>query len=253
MLGSLIKSAWCAITGRSSPGAAMVPGRDALQTQLRIALGALLREPPARPKNIDYEMVAQLMAAASSAEYMVDHMMVAQNLVRRDALLQFALDQCSIEGLVTEFGVCRGASLHAIARRVAQEVHRFDSFEGLPYFQKRGRDSLQDQVPSFDGPNVRVHKGPFDLTLPRFLDANPGPVRFVHIDCDIYALTRTMLELLKPRIVSGTVMVFDEYLNYPAWREHEYRAFQEYVSTNGVSYHYIGFASSDCAVAIAVD
>jgi len=256
MLGNLIKSVWRAVTSNISPRAVAAPRDAAMQVQLRAALATLLREPLAHPKTIDYGLVAQLMAAASSAEYMVQHMMSARNLVRREALLQFALDECSIAGLVMEFGVYRGDSLRAIARHVTQDVHGFDSFEGLPedwtYFQKQGRYSLNGQAPRFDEPNVRVHPGWFAQALPRFLAEHAGPARFVHVDCDIYASTRTVLDLLKPRIVSGTVIVFDEYLNYPAWREHEYKAFHEYINANAVSYRYIGFASSDCAVAVTV-
>lgn len=61
---------------------------------------------------------------------------------------------------------------------------------------------------------------------------------------------QTVLQLLTPRVVSGTVILFDEYLNYPAWQQHEFRAFQEFVAQTGKGYRYIGFASSDCAVAV---
>ena len=256
MLGSLIRSIWRSIRGRRTPHA---PTADAgtLQSELRAALVALLHEPLAHPKTIDYEVVANLMAAASAAEYMVSRMLGARNLERRDALLDYALAQCRLTGLMLEFGVFRGASLRAIARRVAQEVHGFDSFEGLPqdwtYFQKQGRFSLQGQAPHFDEPNVRIHQGWFEQTLPEFLAQHAGPVRFVHIDCDVYASTRTVLDLLRPRLVSGSVVVFDEYLNYPGWREHEFKAFQEYVAAASIRYRYLGFASTDCAVAIQIE
>lgn len=252
MLGSLLRNLWRGMTGKS----ARADADGALQSEVRAALAAFLHAPLAHPKTVDYEMVAYLIAAAGSAEYMAAHMMSAQNLVRRDALLEFALAQCGLDGLVLEFGVYRGASLRAIARRVTQDVHGFDSFEGLPedwtYFQKRGRFSLRGEVPRFDEPNIRLNKGWFDQTLPPFLAAHPAPARFVHIDCDIYASTRTVLELLAPRIVSGTVIVFDEYLNYPAWREHEFKAFQEFVAAHRVSYRYLGFASSESAVAVVM-
>ena len=74
----------------------------------------------------------------------------------------------------------------------------------------------------------------------------------IHIDCDIYASTRTVLELLAARIVPGTVIVFDEYLNYPSWKEHEFRAFQEFVAAGGRRYDYIGFASSHTSVAVVM-
>jgi hypothetical protein len=254
MLRSLLTRLWRRTTDKPMPGA--FDGSLALQAEVRAAFVSLLHEPLAYPNTIDYEMVARFTAAASSADYMIKHMMAARNLVRRNELLEFALGECAIEGLVMEFGVYRGESLQAIAKRVEGQVHGFDSFEGLPedwtYFQKKGRFSLQGETPEFDASNIRVHKGWFDQTLPPFLALNHGPARFIHVDCDLYTSARTVLELLRPRIVSGTVILFDEYLNYPAWQEHEFKAFQEFVAATGIAYRYVGFASSDCAVAVTI-
>jgi hypothetical protein len=258
MLHSLLANIWRTIAGNAVAKAPPAAANDgvALQSALRAALASLLREPLTPPNTVDYAMMAHLMAAASSAEYMMNNMMSARNLMHRIDLLDFALGECTIEGLVMEFGVYRGKSLRDIAMSVDHEVHGFDSFEGLPedwtYFQKQGRFSLQGEVPYFDAPNIRIHKGRFDQTLPQFLTRYPGPARFIHVDCDIYTSTRTVLQLLATRIVSGTVILFDEYLNYPAWQQHEFRAFQEFVAQAGKNYRYIGFASSDCAVAVRI-
>jgi hypothetical protein len=258
MLSSLLTGIWRRLTGKATAAAppAAVSDAWALQPELRAALVSMLRQPLVYPNTIDYALVAQLVAAKSSADYMTNHMMGAQNLVHQDALLDFALGECAIDGLVLEFGVFRGKSLRAIANRAGQEVHGFDSFEGLPedwtYFQKQGRFSLQGAVPHFDEPNVRIHKGWFDQTLTRFLDEHAGPARFIHVDCDLYSSTATVLQLLAPRIVSGSIILFDEYLNYPAWQQHEFKAFQEFVVQTGRSYRYIGFASSASSVAVKI-
>ncbi len=231
-------------------------GDAAMREATRAALHAVLHEPLAHPATVDYELVARLKAAADAADYMVAHMIHAQNLVRRADLLAFALDACSLDGLILEFGVFRGESLRFIAKRTDRNVHGFDSFEGLPedwtYFQKQGRFSLEGRVPECAEPNIRLHKGWFDATLPPFLAAHPEPARFIHVDCDIYSSTRTVLAALSPRIVKGTVLVFDEYLNYPAWRNHEFRAFQEFVAERGLHYRYLGFASSHTSVAVQI-
>ena len=49
---------------------------------------------------------------------------------------------------------------------------------------------------------------------------------FLHIDSDLYSSARTVLFLLHEQIVSGTIIEFDEYFNYPNWKQHEYKAFQ---------------------------
>jgi len=43
----------------------------------------------------------------------------------------------------------------------------------------------------------------------------------------------------------GTVIVFDEYFGYPGWREHEYRAWQEFVAASGVRFDYEGFTEGN--------
>jgi hypothetical protein len=243
--------------GSADPGREDQDGGGAMQDAVRAALYAILREPLAHPANVDYELVARLKAAADAADYLVAHMIHARNLVHRAELLAFALEACTVDGLILEFGVFRGESLRFIAKRTERLVHGFDSFEGLPedwtYFQKQGRFSLDGRVPEFREPNVRLHQGWFDATVPVFLAEHAGPIRFVHVDCDIYSSTRTVLAHLSPRIVRGTVIVFDEYLNYPAWRDHEFKAFQEWVVAQGLQYRYLGFASSHTSVAVLIE
>ena len=60
--------------------------------------------------------------------------------------------------------------------------------------------------------------------------------------CDIYSSTKTVLDLLAPRIVKGTVIIFDEYIGNEHWREDEYKAFQEAVKTNDWTYEYLAFS-----------
>ena len=79
---------------------------------------------------------------------------------------------------------------------------------------------------------------------------NPGPVAFIHVDCDLYSSTKTILSLLAPRLVSGSVILFDEYFNYPNWEQHEFKAFQEFVAASAVKYTYLAFARQQVAVRI---
>jgi hypothetical protein len=63
--------------------------------------------------------------------------------------------------------------------------------------------------------NVTLIKGWFDQTLPPFLEKHPAPVSFLHVDCDLYSSTKTIFDSLRTRFRPGTVIVFDEYFNYP--------------------------------------
>jgi len=254
MLRALMRQVWRTLRGTAGVST-VEQGSDArVQLDLDAALTALLREPRSHPKAINYETMAWVIAAVESARYMTEHMTRAENLVERMALLDYALDRCAVAGLVMEFGVYRGVSLRAIARRVGQEVHGFDSFEGLPedwtYFQKKGRFSLAGEELHLPEPNIRVHPGLFENSIPPFLASHAGAARFVHVDCDLYSSTQCVLDGLRDRLVPGTVLVFDEYPNYPGWQRHEHLAFREFVQRSGMRYEYLGFASADSSVAV---
>jgi hypothetical protein len=94
--------------------------------------------------------------------------------------------------------------------------------------------------------------GYFADTIPEFKRAVPGPLAFMHIDCDLYESTKAIFEGLGDRIVPGTVIVFDEYLNYPGWQNHEYKAFQEFCAANGRSYEYKSFCPLWFSVALVM-
>ena len=100
--------------------------------------------------------------------------------------------------------------------------------------------------------NVTLVPGWFDDTLPDFAKAHDEPVAFAHLDCDLYSSTRTVLRGLGRRIRPGSILVFDEYFNYPNWQRHEYRAFQEFVAEFGLAYRYLGFSIKNGHVAVEI-
>lgn len=150
------------------------------------------------------------------------------------------------DGLVLEFGVRFGVSIRQIASLANQQVHGFDSFEGLPEAwgsEPRGSYSTFGTLPVVPA-NVTLHPGWFDQTLPEFIRKHAGPVRFMNVDCDIYSSTRTVLTLLAGRIVPGTVIAFDEFFGHEGWENDEFRAFHEMVSECGWRYEYLCFGLS---------
>jgi hypothetical protein len=48
---------------------------------------------------------------------------------------------------------------------------------------------------------------------------------------------------MTPRIIPGTVIVFDEFFNFPGWRDFEFRAFQEWLDSSGARFEYLGYVS----------
>ncbi|MGZ8252782.1 MAG: class I SAM-dependent methyltransferase, partial [Methylophilaceae bacterium] len=165
-----------------------------------------------------------------------------------------AIANANPDGLVLEFGVRFGTSIRVIANLVNQQVHGFDSFEGLPdewHHEPKGSYTTKGVIPTVPT-NVTLHIGWFEDTLPKFLSENSGPVRLINVDCDIYSSTKTVLDLLAPRIVEGTVIVFDEYIGNEHWREDEFKAFQEAVLKNGWQYEYLCFSFFTKQVAVRI-
>lgn len=198
----------------------------------------------------------RLHAKREAVEYIIANMGDAMVLADRYDLLKFAFAHAPKEGLVAEFGVAKGASLRFLAGQTGRVVHGFDSFGGLPQDwsgtkEQRGAFTAKGRLPKMPG-NVQLHPGWFDQTLPGFMAANPGPCAFIHVDCDIYTSTATIFDALRGRIQSGTVIVFDEYFNYPGWRAHEYKAFQEFIKESGLSYGYIGVSGEKGHVAVTI-
>jgi hypothetical protein len=160
-------------------------------------------------------------------------------------LLEYALSRVKVDGLYLEFGAGhKAASINFIAERIDKIIHGFDSFEGLPedWFGPltKGRFTTHGQLPNVRE-NVKLHVGLFEQTLPDFVKTHNGQVAFMHIDCDLYASTKTVFDFLENRINSGTVMQFDEYFNYPGWKNNEFKAFQEFITKSGLRYEYLGY------------
>jgi predicted O-methyltransferase YrrM len=159
------------------------------------------------------------------------------------------------EGLILEFGVFSGETINHLAGIFTDRtLYGFDSFEGLPeawsgYRYSKENFNREGSMPKVEA-NVKLIAGWFDNSLPSFLQSNPGPVALAHIDCDIYSSTKTVLELLAPRLVPGSILSFDEFFNYPNFRQHEIKAFHEFVERHQVKFEYLGYAGEQVSLRI---
>ena len=64
--------------------------------------------------------------------------------------------------------------------------------------------------------------------------------------------SKYVLDQLADRMRVGTVIMFDEYYNYPNWREHEYKAWQEFVVEHKIGYRYAGFSTMRYHAAVQI-
>jgi len=155
--------------------------------------------------------------------------------------------------IILEFGVWRGESLSLLSQKTNAKVYGFDSFTGMPqdeHFYKKGQFNNPDGVVYPLRDNAELVKGWFEDTIPPFMEQHDvSKAKIVHIDCDIYSSTVQILQIadkLKP----GTFIVFDEYWNWPGWRDGEFKAWHEYIERSGRTYEYAGYIDGYQQVAI---
>ncbi|MFI6085831.1 TylF/MycF/NovP-related O-methyltransferase [Streptomyces sp. NPDC051217] len=148
----------------------------------------------------------------------------------------------NIPGDIVECGVWRGGSMQACAKTLLalgetdRGLHLFDTFEGMPpptaedlrrdgksaedLLAAQGKDrpiwaiaSLEDVQAGFEQvpyPGERVHyvQGMVEDTVPQ---QAPERISILRLDTDWYASTKHELEFLYPRLVSGGVLLIDDY------------------------------------------
>lgn len=164
-----------------------------------------------------------------------------------------------IPGAVVECGVWRGGSLMAAAATLLAEgdggraIYGYDTFDGMVapgtadvaydgtaaaeqlartragtgVWCRAGVEEVRANLArtAYDAAHVRLVAGPVERTLPEA--APPGPIALLRLDSDWYASTRHALEHLYPRLVSGGILVLDDYGHWLGAR----RATDEYLDT----------------------
>ena len=196
----------------------------------------------------------QRRALSSTVDYIEKHMRHVNSVGTKGELLTRAFKRADVSGerLICEFGVFMGGSINHIAKMTAKPVFGFDSFEGLP---ERWRDGLEQgafAVPKLPKvrKNVTLVQGLFNETLPGFLKQHDGLIGFLHIDSDLYSSANTVFNFLETRLKAGTVIVFDDFFNYPEWQQGEFQAFMEFLTKTGLTFEFIGYHRNEQQVAV---
>lgn len=153
-------------------------------------------------------------------------------------------------GTALEFGVGQGMSTRLIARHMP--VIGFDTFQGLPEDWRDGFPAgsfAQTHPPAIDNADFVI--GLFEDTLPAADLTLIDRVGLVHIDCDLYSATCTVLEHVGPHLQPGCYVVFDEWHGYPGCADFEQRAWREFADSTGIHWRVIGHGHEQWAVQIA--
>jgi len=144
----------------------------------------------------------------------------------------------NVPGDVIELGVYKGASLIRLAtfRKIlendfSRKIIGFDMFGKFPYsrsnttsdiefieqFENAGgfgikRSELRTILERKKLENIELIEGDVFKTLDHYLIQHPQTrISFLHLDLDVFAPTEYALNLLYDRVVTGGVIVFDDY------------------------------------------
>jgi O-methyltransferase len=148
-----------------------------------------------------------------------------------------------LPGSIVECGVWKGGSMMAIAEAllgcgvVDKDLYLFDTFQGMTeptvddpawtheVWRQQGRawnaaplKLVQANLTSTGYPSDRLHYvvGRVEDTLP---DTAPATICLLRLDTDFYESTKCELSTLYPRLVSGGVLIIDDYGSFEGSRK----------------------------------
>lgn len=144
--------------------------------------------------------------------------------------------------LYLEFGVYAGESIRfwsQLLRHPDARLDGFDTFEGLPedwrLDRPKGTFSTGGVLPKVDDNRIRFFKGLFDDTLSIYQPPEHDQL-IVHLDADLYRSTIGPLRCLRPLILPGTYLIFDEFADH----HNEMKAFDEFLDEVSMKFVLVG-------------
>jgi Macrocin-O-methyltransferase (TylF) len=177
----------------------------------------------------------------------------------------------ALEGAIVECGVFKGVSLSRFAgfrdlmqKTTTQKIIGFDIFGIFPatdfeedkihlekFINDAGSESIDLAQLEFIltqkgiNENIELVKGDINETVPQYMAQNPDlKISMLNLDTDVYEPAVTILEHLYPRIVSGGVLVLDDYGVFPG----ETKAVDDYFSGQNIKIHTFPFAATPCYI-----
>ncbi len=180
-------------------------------------------------KAFDYENGFYLTSSAQRIGKFATHM----ELFRRSS---------GLAGDIVECGVFKGASFSRFVKfrtlfetPASREIYGFDTFGAFPeaddpmdeekredFVSKAGNQSIfrQRLLGLFDelglNENLELVEGDIRKTVPAFCNNHTDlKISLLNIDVDLLEPTRTCLEYFYPRVVSGGIVILDDYGDFP--------------------------------------
>ena len=153
-----------------------------------------------------------------------------------------------------EFGVWRASSFKYLIK-LFKKGYGFDTFTGLPEdwdvgsrIEKMGSYTSDGNVPNIKGGEFIV--GKFEDTLPIFFAKNHPLASVINFDADLYSSTICALNFSKSVMDKDTVLIFDELIMNESWEQDEFKALNEFCSTNHYTFEVLAISFSSKQVAV---
>jgi len=181
----------------------------------------------------------------------------AKNSPRVDGRVEIqrlVVEAVTVQGPWAEFGVMEGKSARHLLEFLPPSgvLHLFDSWKGLPEAWKRRPNSevpkgaFACSQPDLEDARCVYWPGWFDDTLPGFASGHDEQIALAHLDCDLYSSTASVFRSIGHLLGPGTVLLFDDLFFYPLWRDHQWKAWAEWVGDRG--HEWIGHTKGQGAV-----
>lgn len=119
-------------------------------------------------------------------------------------------------GGFAEIGVYQGGSaqqLYDVAMAQCRDLHLFDTFTGIPCKSKCDRHNIGDfGDTNLDAIKAALPKAFFHVGMfPNTLTDDVKNIAFIHSDVDQYESQKAVNKFLWPRVVTGGMMMIDDY------------------------------------------
>jgi hypothetical protein len=179
------------------------------------------------------------------------------NYGNRFKLHSFVLSNENLNSSINyfEFGVADGISLKWWVSNNTNrnsKFYGFDTFTGLPEDfgpMKKNDYDTKGNFPSINDPRCSFIAGMFQDSMPEFFrDFDFTKRSLFHMDADLYSSTLYVLTFLAYKFKKDDIIIFDEF-GVPT---HEFRAFNDFISSYQLKFQYLGAINNYLQVAIKI-
>ena len=158
---------------------------------------------------------------ARKAAVLLKNTLEMQDFSRIIHICHYVLETQELEGDIVEFGCYCGHTSKLISYISEKSLYVYDSFEGLPDSEEKlpgeMKTSLDLLCENFVYDSIRIphiRKGWFSDITP---DQVPDKISFAHLDGDLYISIIDPLKLIYDRMVTGGVILVDDYGDDVYW------------------------------------